>query len=67
MEADAEMMLDGRVDFGALPGLSAELRGKLAQTRPRSLVEARRIEGMTPAALVLLHAAVLRARKAQAS
>lgn len=45
-------------DALTLPGLSHELRAKLAQARPRSLAEAERIEGMTPAALglLLLHA-----------
>ena len=37
-----------------LSGLSHELRGKLRDVRPRTLAEAERIEGMTPAALALL-------------
>ncbi len=41
-------------DYSALPGLSAELREKLVRIRPRNLGQAGRIEGMTPAALVLL-------------
>ncbi len=40
--------------FDELPGLSAELAGKLSAIRPRSLGQAARIEGMTPAALTLL-------------
>ncbi|GMG84985.1 tRNA uridine-5-carboxymethylaminomethyl(34) synthesis enzyme MnmG [Paralimibaculum aggregatum] len=48
------------IDFAALPGLSGELRAKLAARRPRSLGEARRIEGMTPAALALLLVAARR-------
>jgi len=43
-------------DFIALPGLSSELQGKLSQIRPRSVAQARQIEGMTPAALALLAA-----------
>jgi tRNA uridine 5-carboxymethylaminomethyl modification enzyme len=44
------------VDFGfaALPGLSTELRQKLERQRPLSLGQAARLDGMTPAALMLL-------------
>ncbi len=46
----------GRVDFGAIAGLSGELRQKLSAARPDNLARASRIEGMTPAALTLLAA-----------
>ena len=42
------------LDFAGLPGLSAEIRQKLAARQPRTLAEASRIDGMTPAALFLL-------------
>ncbi|MFD1333207.1 tRNA uridine-5-carboxymethylaminomethyl(34) synthesis enzyme MnmG, partial [Methylopila musalis] len=48
------------MDYAALPGLSAELKAKLEAARPRTLGQAGRIEGMTPAALTLVAA---RARK----
>lgn len=41
-------------DFGALPGLSIELRQKLSAARPANLAQAARVDGMTPAALTLL-------------
>lgn len=41
-------------DFGALPGLSIELRQKLSASRPSNLSQAARVDGMTPAALTLL-------------
>jgi tRNA uridine 5-carboxymethylaminomethyl modification enzyme len=41
-------------DFSALPGLSTELRLKLATAQPTSLAQAARLEGMTPAALTLV-------------
>ncbi len=41
-------------DYAALPGLSNELKGKLAQARPATIAQASRIDGMTPAALSLL-------------
>ena len=41
-------------NFDAVPGLSNELRDKLKRRRPRTLAEAQRIDGMTPAALALI-------------
>jgi tRNA uridine 5-carboxymethylaminomethyl modification enzyme len=42
------------LDFSDLPGLSSELRQKLAQVQPATLGQAARIEGMTPAAMTVL-------------
>lgn len=42
-------------DYGAVPGLSNELKLKLQRSRPESLAQAARIEGMTPAAIALMH------------
>jgi len=44
------------LDFTALPGLSNEIRMKLDRVRPRTLGQAARIEGITPAAITLLAA-----------
>ena len=41
-------------DYAAVPGLSREVREKLLAVQPRSLGQASRIAGMTPAALSLL-------------
>jgi tRNA uridine 5-carboxymethylaminomethyl modification enzyme len=49
-------LLDPNLDYRRIGGLSAELLGKLAASRPRSLGAASRIEGMTPAALGALAA-----------
>ncbi len=40
--------------FGAIAGLSNELKQKLGRDRPASLGQAARLDGMTPAALLLL-------------
>jgi len=40
--------------FDALPGLSNEIRQKLERYKPASLGQAARLDGMTPAALMLL-------------
>ncbi|MDR0807963.1 MAG: tRNA uridine-5-carboxymethylaminomethyl(34) synthesis enzyme MnmG [Gemmobacter sp.] len=41
-------------DYAGLSGLSGELRQKLDRLRPRNIGQASRIEGMTPAALILI-------------
>jgi tRNA uridine 5-carboxymethylaminomethyl modification enzyme len=51
---DEGIAIPGDFAFGALPGLSAELRQKLDRHRPASLGHAARLDGMTPAALMLL-------------
>ena len=58
---DEQMALPETLDYHAIAGLSAELRGKLSYLRPRTLGQAQRIDGMTPSALTLLAA---RARRA---
>ena len=45
-------------DFGGVPGLSNELKHKMSVRRPRSLAEAQKIDGMTPAALAIILAYV---------
>ncbi len=46
------------VDFGDVPGLSNELKQKMRDRRPRSIAEAQRIDGMTPAALSIIVARI---------
>ena len=74
-KSDAELMRheEGRLipdtlDFSNVAGLSNELRQKMRDRRPRSVAEAQRMEGMTPAALalVLAHVRNGEARRAEA-
>jgi tRNA uridine 5-carboxymethylaminomethyl modification enzyme len=58
---DEAIALPAAIDYGAIAGLSTELRQKLEQGRPASLAQAARIDGMTPAALMLLLANVKKA------
>jgi tRNA uridine 5-carboxymethylaminomethyl modification enzyme len=51
-----ESMALPEIDYARLSGLSIELRQKFATVRPRSLGQAGRIEGVTPAALALVAA-----------
>lgn len=62
---EARPIPDG-FDYGRLAGLSAELRGKLERARPSTLAQAARLEGMTPAALLLI-LGQLRQRAARAA
>ena len=48
------MRIPADFDYAALAGLSAEVRQKLEALRPATLAQAARMEGMTPAALMLL-------------
>jgi len=57
---DEALEIPGDLDFAAIPGLSAEVRGKLSASRPATLGAAARISGVTPAALVALLAHVRR-------
>jgi tRNA uridine 5-carboxymethylaminomethyl modification enzyme len=53
--AEEGLHLPADLDFQALPGLSNEVRERLAHARPASLGAAARLPGMTPAALTLLY------------
>jgi len=53
------------VDFAGVPGLSNELKQKMQARRPRSIADAQRMEGMTPAALAIIVAHVRHAETAQ--
>ncbi|UCI20216.1 tRNA uridine-5-carboxymethylaminomethyl(34) synthesis enzyme MnmG [Mesorhizobium sp. B2-1-8] len=46
------------IDFAGVPGLSNELKQKMQARRPRSIADAQRMEGMTPAALAIIVAHV---------
>ncbi len=51
---DEAMAIPTGFAFDAIPGLSSELRQKLGASRPASLGQAARLDGMTPAALMLI-------------
>jgi tRNA uridine 5-carboxymethylaminomethyl modification enzyme len=60
LEREQARSIPDELDYASLAGLSNELAGKLAERRPESLAAARRIEGMTPAALAIVLAAAKR-------
>jgi tRNA uridine 5-carboxymethylaminomethyl modification enzyme len=58
---DESVVLADNLDYSIIAGLSNEVRQKLNAHRPRTIGQAGRIDGMTPAALTLLAAYVRRA------
>ncbi|MDA4629725.1 hypothetical protein NZA98_01110 [Escherichia coli] len=54
MEREEALLIPQGIDFSMVSGLSNELKQKLKQREPRSIAEAQRIDGMTPAALALI-------------
>ena len=60
---DESFELPDQLDYAVLPGLSHEIRQKLQTLRPRTVGQAGRIDGMTPAALTLLVAHARRASR----
>jgi tRNA uridine 5-carboxymethylaminomethyl modification enzyme len=63
---DESFELPDEIDYAVLPGLSNEVKQKLQAHRPRTIGQAGRIDGVTPAALTLLVAHVRRAKKSAA-
>lgn len=71
-KADAEQLrreearlIPSELDFGRVSGLSNELKQKMRDRKPRSIAEAQRMEGMTPAALAVIVAHIRNAEIAE--
>lgn len=54
MARDEALVLPEDIDYGAIKGLSTEVRQKLDQHRPETLGQASRVDGITPVAINLL-------------
>jgi tRNA uridine 5-carboxymethylaminomethyl modification enzyme len=54
MKALEDLALPPEMSYADLAGLSREAREKLGRVRPRSILQASRIPGMTPAAIAIL-------------
>ncbi|MGL5010072.1 MAG: tRNA uridine-5-carboxymethylaminomethyl(34) synthesis enzyme MnmG, partial [Paracoccaceae bacterium] len=63
LQKEESLHLPSDIDYAAIGGLSSELQRKLERTRPASIADAKRIEGMTPAAIIILIAATKRAAR----
>ncbi len=60
MQREEGRLIPQDIDFDELSGLSFELKQKMKHFRPRSLADAQRLDGMTPAALSLILSQVQR-------
>ncbi|MGB0659455.1 MAG: tRNA uridine-5-carboxymethylaminomethyl(34) synthesis enzyme MnmG [Mangrovicoccus sp.] len=54
LQKEEQTVIPEDFSFSAISSLSNELRSKLERERPRTIAQAGRIEGMTPAALLVL-------------
>jgi len=54
MRRDEGKPIPDDLDYATIPGLSIELRQKLAEIRPQNIAQAQAVDGMTPAAITLL-------------
>ena len=66
LKKDEAQAIPEDFDYDQLTGLSHELRQKLLKTRPSTLGQAGRVEGMTPAALTLILAKLRQKERKQA-
>ena len=54
LKKDEDQIIPRHFDYSSLEGLSNELKSKLETVRPRDIAQVLRIEGMTPAAALLI-------------
>ena len=54
LSRDENATIPNTFDYAALGGLSTELKAKLGRARPGNLAQAAKLDGMTPAALMLI-------------
>jgi tRNA uridine 5-carboxymethylaminomethyl modification enzyme len=65
--SEESLVVPDTLDIDAISGLSTEMKLKLRKFRPATIGQAGRIEGVTPAALMLLAAHARRNRSAGAA
>ena len=51
---DENLLIPSNIDYRKLSGLSNEVKGKFTQIRPKTIGQALRIDGVTPAAAYIL-------------
>jgi tRNA uridine 5-carboxymethylaminomethyl modification enzyme len=54
LRREEERLIPQGIDFSSVSGISNELKQKLADRKPKSVAEAQKIDGMTPAAMALV-------------
>ena len=63
LQKDENVTLPSDFSVAGLSGLSSELKSKIARVDPKTLFDLRRIEGMTPAALIVIQSALKKAER----
>jgi len=58
LKAAESVTIPAWIEYGAISGLSREMREKLERVRPGTIGQASRIPGVTPAALSLVHVSI---------
>ena len=58
LKAAESVTIPDWIEYGAISGLSREMRETLERIRPMTIGQASRIPGVTPAALTLVHVSI---------
>ena len=58
IKKDERVLIPMDLDYNSIQGLSTELRLKLSRARPKNMLQASNIDGITPAALMLVMAKI---------
>ena len=58
IKKDERVLIPKDLDYNSIQGLSTELRLKLSRARPKNMLQASNIDGITPAALMLVMAKI---------
>ena len=58
MKKDERVLIPMGLDYNSIQGLSTELKLKLSRARPKNMLQASNIDGITPAALMLVMAKI---------
>ncbi|WP_375626115.1 MULTISPECIES: tRNA uridine-5-carboxymethylaminomethyl(34) synthesis enzyme MnmG [unclassified Bartonella] len=66
LQRDERLEIPSSLDIQAISGLSNELKSKIQEVSPRSIADAQKIDGMTPAALSLIITYIQRQRREKA-
>ena len=60
---DESLVIPNEIDYDSFSGLSNEVKSKLKLIRPKTLGQALRIDGVTPAAAIILLGAIKKVKK----
>ena len=58
IKKDERVLIPMNLDYNSIQGLSTELKVKLSRARPKNMLQASNIDGITPAALMLVMAKI---------